>query len=140
MRSKEPYDIYFKSPLFDRAYSDQKLGAWDSVRVGADAEIFQRVGKFDPGALQILDTPVMLQLDLPDSLTRNEETHNDERGESPARTAYRQAWSARHAAQTEMPKLPFPQKQRVFPVQNGLQVHTADAKDLLKRLEDRTWT
>ena len=56
----------------------------------------------------------MLQLDLEGSLTRNEATHNDERGEAPARTAYRQAWSAWHAAQTEMPKLPFPQKQRVF--------------------------
>jgi hypothetical protein len=66
---------------------------------------------------------VMLQLDLEGSLTRNEETHNDERGEAPARKAYRQAWSAWHAAQTEMPKLPFPQKQRVFPVQDGLQTH-----------------
>ncbi len=106
--------LCFPSPLFDRAYFNQKLGAWDSVRIGADAEIFQRIRRFDPSALQILDTPVMLQLDLEGSLTRNEATHNDERGEAPARTAYRQAWSAWHAAQTEMPKLPFPQKQRVF--------------------------
>jgi glycosyltransferase involved in cell wall biosynthesis len=132
--------LCFPSPLFDRAYFDQKLGAWDSVRIGADAEIFQRIRRFDPSALQILDTPVKLQLDLKDSLTRNEETHNDERGEAPARTAYRQAWSAWHAAQTEMPKLPFPQKQRVFPVQNGLQVHTAVAHDLLDRLENRNLT
>ena len=130
--------LCFPSPLFNRAYFDQKLGAWDSVRIGADAEIFQRIRRFDPSALQILDTPVMLQLDLDGSLTRNEETHNDERGEAPARKAYRQAWSSWHAAQTEMPKLPFPQKQRVFPVQNGLQVHTAVAHDLLNRLEDRT--
>jgi hypothetical protein len=100
--------LCFPSPLFDRAYFDQKLGAWDSVRVGADAEIFQRIRRFDPSALCTLDTPVMLQLDLPDSLTRHEETHNDERGESPARTAYRQAWSAWHAGQTDMPKLHFP--------------------------------
>jgi len=66
---------------------------------------------------------VMLQLDLPDSLTRHQDTHNDERGESPARTAYRQAWSAWHAGQTEMPKLPFPQNPRVFPVQDGLRAH-----------------
>jgi hypothetical protein len=130
--------LCFPSPLFSRAYFDQKLGAWDSVRIGADAEIFQRIRRFDPSALQILDTPVMLQLDLEDSLTRNEETHNDERGEAPARTAYRQAWASWHAAQTEMPKLPFPQKHRVFPVQNGLEVHTVDAHDLFNRLEDRT--
>ena len=115
--------LCFPSPLFSRAYFDQKLGAWDSVRVGADLEFFQRIRRFDPSALQILDTPVMLQLDLEGSLTRNEETHNDERGEAPSRTAYRQAWSAWHAAQAEMPKLPFPQKQRVFPVQDGLQTH-----------------
>jgi hypothetical protein len=132
--------LCFPSPLFSRAYFDQKLGAWDSVRIGADAEILQRIRRFDPGALQILDTPVMLQLDLDDSLTRNEETYNDERGEAPARTAYRQAWAAWHAAQTNMPMLHFPQKQRVFPVQNGLQVHTSGANDLINRLEDRTWT
>ena len=129
--------LCFPSPLFDRAYFDQKLGAWDSVRIGADAEILQRIRRFDPGSLHILDTPVMLQLDLDGSLTRNEETHNDERGEAPARAAYRQAWSAWHKGQTEMPKLHFPQKQRVFTVPDTLQAHTADTNDLLARLEDR---
>jgi hypothetical protein len=129
--------LCFPSPLFERAYFDQKLGAWDSVRIGADAEILQRIRRFDPGSLHILDTPVMLQLDLDGSLTRNEETHNDERGEAPARTAYRQAWSAWHKGQTEMPKLHFPQKQRVFTVPDTLQAHTADTNDLLARLEDR---
>lgn len=129
--------LCFPSPLFDRAYFDQKLGAWDSVRIGADTEIFQRIRRFDHGALHILDTPVMLQLDLQDSLTRNEETHNDERGEAPARTAYRQAWSAWHATQAGMPKLQFPQTQRAFAVPDTLQAHAADAYDLLDRLEDR---
>ena len=132
--------LCFPSPLFDRAYFDQKLGAWDSVRIGADAEILQRIRKFDPSALQILDIPVMLQLDLQDSLTRHEETHNDERGEATVRTAYRQAWSAWHAAQTAMPKLQFPQTQRAFAVPDSLQAHTAAANDLLDRLEDRNLT
>ena len=132
--------LCFPSPLFDRAYFDQKLGSWDSVRIGADYEIFQRIQRFDPGALCILDTPVMLQLDLHDSLTRHEETHNDERGEAPARAAYRQAWSAWHAAQTAMPKLKFPQTQRAFAVPDSLQAHTANAHDLLDRLEDRNLT
>ena len=132
--------LCFPSPLFERAYFDHKLGAWDSVRIGADAEILQRIRRFDPGALHILDTPVMLQLDLQDSLTRHEATHNDERGEAPARTAYRQAWTAWQAAQTDMPKLQFPQKPRAFVVPNHLQAHTASASDLLARLEDRTLT
>lgn len=130
----------FPSPLFDRTYFDHKLGAWDSVRIGADAEIFQRIRKFDPGALQLLDIPVMLQLDIQDSLTRQDETHNDERGEAPARTAYRQAWSAWHAAHQDMPKLNYPQKPRVFPVQKQLQAHAAGAKELLERVEERTLT
>jgi hypothetical protein len=132
--------LCFPSPLFNRAYFDQKLGAWDSVRIGADAEIFQRIRRFEPGALRILDTPVMLQLDLQDSLTRHEETHNDERGEAPARTAYRRAWSAWHAAQMAMPKLQFPQTQRAFAAPDSLQAHTAATNDLLDRLEDRNLT
>ena len=132
--------LCFPSPLFNRYFFHQKLGALDSVRVGADAEILQRIRRFDPGALHILDTPVMLQLDLQDSLTRHEETHIDERGEAPARTAYRQAWSAGHAAQTAMPKLQIPQKQRAFAVPDHLQAHTAGANDLLAHLENRTWT
>lgn len=115
--------LCFPSPLFDRLYFDQKIGAWDSVRIGADYEIFQRIQRFEPSALRILDTPVMLQLDLQDSLTRQEETYNDERGEAPARSAYRQAWSAWHAVQTEMPKLPFPQTQRAFAVPDLLLAH-----------------
>ena len=96
--------LCFPSPLFDRAYFDQKLGAWDKVRVGADHEIFQRIKRFEPNKLHILDTPVMLQLDTDNSLTRHPETYNDERGEAPARAAYRQAWSAWHASHTAMPK------------------------------------
>ena len=132
--------LCFPSPLFDRAYFEQKLGAWDSARIGADAEILQRIRRFDPTALHILDTPVMLQLDLQDSLTRHAETHNDERGEAPARTAYRQAWTAWHAAQTNMPKLQFPQKSRAFAVPDRLQAHTAGVSELLAHLEEKTWT
>jgi hypothetical protein len=96
--------LCFPSPLFDRAYFDQKLGAWDKVRVGADHEIFQRIKRFEPDKLHILDIPVMLQLDTENSLTRHPDTYNDERGEAPARAAYRQAWSAWHASHTAMPK------------------------------------
>lgn len=126
--------LCFPSPMFERAYFDQKLGAWDSVRIGADAEILQRIRRFDPGALHILDTPVMLQLDLQGSLTRHEATHNDDRGEAPVRTAYRQSWSAWHAEHEGMPKLQFPQKQRAFAVPEHLQAHTASANDLLASL------
>lgn len=105
----------FPSPLFERRYFVERLGAWDSVTVGADTEIIQRIRRFEPQALRILDIPVMLQLDAEDSLTRAESTYNDDRGEAPVRVAYRQSWSRWHATQTNMPKLPFPLTERPFP-------------------------
>jgi hypothetical protein len=36
----------------------------------------------------------MLQLDIENSITRQDETHNDDRGESPLRLAYGKSWAA----------------------------------------------
>lgn len=106
--------LCFPSPLFRRDYFDQRLGAWDSVRVGADYEILQRLRRFEPQCLVTLDVPVMLQLEAANSLTTHALTHNDERGESPARIAYRQAWSQWHAQHASLPRLHFPQTHRPF--------------------------
>ena len=95
----------FPSPLFERRYFDEKLGAWDSVRVGADAEIVQRIRRFEPEAIRLLDCPVMIQLDEEGSLTRNEEFFNDERGESQHRLEYRKSWSRWHDEHEVMPKM-----------------------------------
>jgi hypothetical protein len=94
----------FPSPLFERRYFEDKLGAWDSVRVGADAEIVQRIRRFEPEAIQVMNCPVMIQLDEEGSLTRSEEFFNDQRGESPARQAYRESWMALHAKSNSLPK------------------------------------
>ena len=95
----------FPSPLFERRYFVDRLGAWDSARFGADTEILQRIRRFDPAALAALTTPTMLQLDEDGSLTRHSETYNDERGESPARLTYRLAWNRWHAGQGNLPKM-----------------------------------
>lgn len=113
--------LCFPSPLFRRDYFDQRLGAWDSVRVGADYEILQRLRRFEPQRLIVLDVPVMLQLEAADSLTTHALTHNDERGESPARIAYRQAWSQWHAQHASLPRLNFPQIHRPFDAPEILQ-------------------
>jgi hypothetical protein len=113
----------FPSPLFERRYFVERLGAWDSVNVGADTEIIQRIRRFEPRALEILDIPVMLQLDAEDSLTRAETTYNDDRGESPVRVEYRQSWSRWHAKQPNLPKLLFPLAERPFPAPSSLQKH-----------------
>jgi hypothetical protein len=95
----------FPSPLFERRYFEDKLGAWDSVRVGADAEIVQRIRRFEPEAIRILTCPVMIQLDDEWSLTRSEEFFNDERGESPHRLEYRERWGRWHDEHKVMPKM-----------------------------------
>lgn len=101
------------------------------MRVGADTEIVQRIRRFMPDRLLVMDIPVMLQLDAENTLTRQPETHNDERGEAPIRTAYRHAWTGWHAMQKSMPLLKFPQRSRVFPIPAGLQAHHYDVKALL---------
>lgn len=113
----------FPSPLFERQFFLDRLGAWDSVTIGADAEIIQRIRRFAPGTLKILDVPVMLQLDVEGSLTRADATHNDDRGESPMRAAYRQSWRRWHDCQAELPKLGFPLYRRPFVVPDGIQKH-----------------
>lgn len=95
----------FPSPLFERRYFVERLGAWDSVKVGADTEILQRIRRFDRLALAELDRLVMLQLDDERNLTRQPETYNDERGESPGRVAYREAWGQWHAGLVDLPRV-----------------------------------
>lgn len=110
--------LSFPSPMFRRDWFDHVLGAWDSVRFGADLEIIQRIRRFDPDSLVILDTPVMLQLDLPTSLTRCDESFNDDRGESRSRADYRLVWTSRHARVQAMPKLCYP-PQHSIPTKSG---------------------
>ncbi len=101
--------LCFPSMLFDRAYFQQKLGAWESVKAGADLEMFQRIKRFDPTAILISTKLMMLQLDHPASLTSSAEMYNDERGISEWRYNYQRMWTARHQGHTAMPFLSSPQ-------------------------------
>ena len=79
------------SPLFRRSYFEENLGAWDSVRFGADTEILERMLRFEPEKVALLETPVMLQLDRDGSLTRQPDSYIGPQGASRKRLAYRQA-------------------------------------------------
>jgi glycosyltransferase involved in cell wall biosynthesis len=116
--------LCYPSPLFERNFFDQIIGAWDSVRMGADSEIFNRVLRFEPSKIQISDKFLMLQLDIEDSITRQDETHNDDRGESPLRLAYRKSWAAWHESLSTMPRLEFPQSNRPFEAPVNIQSAT----------------
>lgn len=122
------------SLLFERRYFETRLGAWDSVRVGADAEIMRRIQTFERPRLKILNIPVMLQLDIATSLTRARDTFIDERGSAPLRAAYCQAWETWHQSNRTMPRLEFPLVKRPYPVPDGMQLHSLGVEALIERV------
>jgi hypothetical protein len=82
------------STLFKSNFLKQRLGYWDSVRFGADSEIISRA-RILLGD-RFLDFPKigLLCLDLESNLTNNPITGTrTETGLSPARKAYKDAWS-----------------------------------------------
>lgn len=95
--------LCFPSPMIERGYLHERLGAWHDSRFGADAELMQRLFRFDPNAISVLDIPVMLQLDSPAGLTRLPDTFVDGSGESEARRQYRESWERVHLGSDEMP-------------------------------------
>ena len=124
--------LCFPSLLFERRYFDQALGAWDSVRVGADNELLQRLRRFAPASLLSLAQPVMLQLDAADTLTTHADTYCDARGVAPARTAYEQAREAWLSQQTALPRLRFPMTERPFAAPEVMRTHGLGAAALLR--------
>ncbi len=116
----------YVSPLMERAFFDRYLGAWDSVQFGADSELLGRLEHFVPGRVVDLVQPVLLALDTPDGLTRQGPSAIAEHGRLDGqRAAYHRAWTQWHAAHRHLPRLPFPQVPRAFPVPDALRV--ADA-------------
>ena len=85
------------SMLLARELLVGRLGAWDSARFGADAELRARVTRLLGRAPPRLPIPAMMALDRPGSLTNNPETgiHPDF-GVTAGRQAYRAAWRAWH--------------------------------------------
>ncbi|WPL18695.1 Putative glycosyltransferase EpsE [Thiorhodovibrio winogradskyi] len=126
--------LCFPSLLFERNYFEQRLGAWDSVRVGADAEILARIRRYTPQCLRVIERPLMLQLDASQSLTTNDATYLDERGVAPIRRDYQQAWESWHNDQAELPRLQFPLDPRPFQAPAAICSHRLGADALLERL------
>ena len=125
------------SPLFRRSFFQERLGAWDSVRFGADTEILERMLRFAPEKIAMLPTPVMLQLDQEGSLTRQGDSFIGPQGASPKRVAYRQSWKDWHQQQVQLPRLVVPQRMRSFAVPNGMQTHALGVEDLIDVRQSR---
>lgn len=128
----------YVSPLFDRRFFDQHLGAWDSVRFDADSELLGRIERFARRRLAVLVTPVMLALDAPENITRQPGSEIADRGaRSTDREQYRQAWRGWHAAQRRLPKLDFPQPIRPFDAPPAMQVDAQLQQAMADALADR---
>jgi glycosyltransferase involved in cell wall biosynthesis len=97
--------LCFPSLTIQMNYFKEVLGAWDSVRFGADQEILHRIDRFERKKLRFTDAALMIQLDAEGSLTRAPQSYSDERGESPGRAKYRDTWRARHALASSIPRL-----------------------------------
>jgi hypothetical protein len=106
------------SPLFRKSAVLREAGAWDCVRTGADSEFHARLRLvFGARAARRLPMPLTLGAHRPGSLMTSAATGYDERGLSPTRLAYWEAWSHWHVATLRdgaRPKLPAPDAPRRF--------------------------
>lgn len=98
--------LCFVSLMMQTAYFRNELGAWDSVRVGGDAELIDRL-KVLGTTIKHLCRPLMLCLDHEAGLTNNQAFGlYDETGQTqPLRAEYKQAFTAwqRAAGPKKMP-------------------------------------
>lgn len=95
------------SPLFRRELVLQSMGAWDSVRTGADSEFYARLRLvFGKRAIKRVVQPLALGSHREGSLMTASDTGYSDTGISPQRLAYWEAWSAWHIACLRHGKLP----------------------------------
>jgi len=115
------------SLLIDRELLLEQLGFWDSVRFGADSELFARARALLGPRLREVRKVLMLCLNAEGSLTNNRDHGiTISAGVSPVRKAYREAWAAwQAAAPAAEQRLPFPHLDRRFPAPEAMLVSAA---------------
>jgi glycosyltransferase involved in cell wall biosynthesis len=86
------------SCIFETEFFKQRLGAWDSVRFGADSEIIERTRVILGDDLCDQQLITMICQDIEGSLTNDPKTgvRVEGHGLSPVRKAYKEAWSEWH--------------------------------------------
>lgn len=99
------------SPLFRRELVLQRMGAWDTVRTGADSEFHARLRLvFGRKAVRRVVQPLALGSHRVGSLMTAADTGYSETGISPHRLAYWESWSRWHLAclaEGKLPQLPL---------------------------------
>ena len=99
--------LCYSSLMVQSSYFRNKLGAWDSVRVGGDAELIERIKALGTSS-QHLYRPLMLCLDQNSGLTNHEILGlPDVTGQARSlRTDYKLAFSDWHKAASSLKMLP----------------------------------
>lgn len=100
------------SLMIERNFMAEKLGYWDSVRFGADSELYNRIVKLSHDSVVEDVVPLLLALDRDDSLTN---TGGSKLG-GELRSKYAKQFSQWHEANSDCLYIDFPQRTRQFPV------------------------
>jgi hypothetical protein len=106
------------SPMFRKNAVLHRAGVWDCVRTGADSEFHARLRLvFGPRAWRRIPLPLTIGAHRPGSLMTAAATGYDERGLSPTRLAYWEAWGSWHIdalRSRQRPFLSMPEQVRRF--------------------------
>lgn len=101
------------SGMHNTKFFKKHLGYWDSVRVGGDTELLNRVKKIEQAKTSVLNSIEYLALDCETSTTRDSVIGLfTEKGKS-VRDEYKKSWMQWHASSNET-YLTFPQIERKF--------------------------
>jgi hypothetical protein len=117
---KNPASTFFARKIFDR------IGHFDSVRVGADTEMLSRVRRaYGHQAVVDMNDPLSIGLHHLNSLTQSGSTAFDEFRFSPVRSQYAESWVRYHVDQPLMStalNLTSPESGRRFLAPEGISV------------------
>jgi glycosyltransferase involved in cell wall biosynthesis len=115
---------------FIRSEALQRVGFFDSVRVGADSEMLSRIRcSFGKESIASIDLCLGIGLHHDQSLTRSGETAFDDFRYSAVRLEYAESWGAWHMEMTasgRTPFLNFPLVERPFSSPTAITVHHMD--------------
>lgn len=126
--------LSMNSCLFEVSTFRQFFGNWDSVRFGADAELYWRLQTTLGGKFAIIDQFAMFLLDAEGSLTNDPVTGINTRiGFSPVRREYRSQYLKWHSAlELKNAYIDFPQVPRRFSAPQKMLVDPGTIEKILK--------
>lgn len=118
------------SCLYERDFLRQRLGHWDSVRFGADSEMIARASTLLGSEVPSYRMVNMLCLDIPTSLTNDTVTGVRLGKMSPARAAYRAAYTEWHSSgfRGQGAFIPFLMRERFFDADPCMVVRVEDCQ------------